>query len=683
MRPLVGLRLTQTDTYVVGSQSYRTDIQLTNAGAEQRDGILYRAGDCYLQGDDSGFVRVDSGAPACIVDPAEGRRIEQWTPLTPGSHFFAGPYGEVWSLVGSQQQLPDRCTCDEEFPFDNGAGLSWPISVAPGQTTTISHETFFSPQGRGPVTESFTQSVPAPTEIVLDPVIVAQSVAIAAGVILLVPFPSALFNSTLEENYDEVMAGVGRIKAWVHRQAVRFRAWIAGLIAARRQPTAAAPTPPADSVAPVAPMAPVTPAPDLALAPASVEPPISIADPTSRDVWRTPLGMVGFVLLSALLYAFLDPTFGFSLNSLATYAGLVIGLFVVLVAYGLPLVIAARGRGLGLNARALPATLIVAVACVLISRLANFQPGYLYGLVVGFFFAVGVKRSEEGRAEGIAAATSLAVALIAWVLLAFIRGGNTTGDAFVQQMLSAATVTVVVAGLENAVFAMLPLQFLPGCGRARVEPLGVGSDPGHRRLWLRPRAAQPERRLHGRHDADFVPDDGRAARRLRHRVGCVLGVVPLPTQARGGTVSDRAEQQLEVDAPREAVFVLLATADGLRRWLDAAEIDPRVGGELRVLMREAEAVGKILAFDPPQHISFTWQWTSEPAANPGVVAFDAIDHGARTHVTVRHVGLRNGRPGRAAQRAVALLARAPRRRHVGATRQGRNDPPLAPPGAVQ
>lgn len=465
--PLAGLRLIQTDTYVVGSQSYRTDLQLTNATAEQRDGILYRAGDCFLQGEDSGFVRVDSGAPACIVDPAEGRRIEQWTPITAGSHFFAGPFGEVWSLIGAQAQFPDRCNCELDFEFDNGAGLSWPMSVAPGQTMTISHETFFSPQGRGPVTESFTQSVPAPNEIVLDPVIVAQSVAIAAGVILLVPFPSALFNSTLEENYDEVMAGVARIKAWVHRQAVRFRAWIAGLIAARRQPAPGVPKPP-EQAPPAQPDFAAQPAqPDFAVEPAqpipvATEPTISLADPSSRDIWRTPLGMVGFVLLSALLYAFLDPTFGFSLNSLATYAGLAIGLFVVLAAYGVPLLLAARGRGLGLNARALPATLIVAVACVLISRLANFQPGYLYGLVVGFFFAVGVKRTEEGRAEGIAAATSLAVALIAWVLLAFMRGGNSTGDAFVQQMLSAATVTVVVAGLENAVFAMLPLQFLPG-----------------------------------------------------------------------------------------------------------------------------------------------------------------------------------------------------------------------------
>jgi uncharacterized protein YndB with AHSA1/START domain len=105
-------------------------------------------------------------------------------------------------------------------------------------------------------------------------------------------------------------------------------------------------------------------------------------------------------------------------------------------------------------------------------------------------------------------------------------------------------------------------------------------------------------------------------------------------------MSDRVEQQLEVELPRAAVFELLATGAGLGRWLDAAELEPRVGGELHVRMREAEAAGKVLALDPPQHISFSWQWTSGPAADPTVVAFDAIDHGDRTHVTVRHVGLR-------------------------------------------
>jgi len=99
------------------------------------------------------------------------------------------------------------------------------------------------------------------------------------------------------------------------------------------------------------------------------------------------------------------------------------------------------------------------------------------------------------------------------------------------------------------------------------------------------------------------------------------------------------ELQAEVDAPREEVFELLATATGLARWLDAADLDARVGGPFRFQMRDAVATGKVLALDSPQHISFEWNWEAAPMPRPSVVAFDAIDHGARTHVTIRHVGL--------------------------------------------
>ena len=104
-------------------------------------------------------------------------------------------------------------------------------------------------------------------------------------------------------------------------------------------------------------------------------------------------------------------------------------------------------------------------------------------------------------------------------------------------------------------------------------------------------------------------------------------------------MTDRVELQTEVDAPREAVFALLATADGLATWLDAAELEPRVGGLVRLTLRDGVAVGKVLALDPPQHISFTWDWEGRSLAHLSVVAFDAIDHGARTHVTLRHVSL--------------------------------------------
>ncbi len=455
-----GLRVEQTDSYVVGSQAYRTDIQLTNLGAAPLAGVIYRAGDCFLQGADSGYVRVDAGSPACIVDPAVGQRIEQWDPITEGSHYYAGFFGTVWQLIGTRAQFPDTCECASTFLFDNGAGISWPVSLGAGQSATFSHETFFSPQGRSGDDEAYVDSVPDPTEITLDPIVIAQTALISAGVILLVPFPSALFNSTLEENYDEV-AG------WIASLRRRWSALWAALVArgrseaAKRRSGGASPAPaqPDDAMGGRTPIEVAAPAPP----PVATPGPEPHLDPAAapNDVWKTPLGILGFVLISAFLYAFLDPTFGFSLQSLGTLLGLAIGLGVVLLAYGVPLVMLSRGK-VGLTVRALPATLIVAVICVVVSRLAHFQPGYMYGLVIGFFFAHGVSRELEGRAEAAAAGTTLVAAFAAWIVLGLLHAGVGPSGELVGALTESAAVTIVVAGLENAVFAMLPLRFMPG-----------------------------------------------------------------------------------------------------------------------------------------------------------------------------------------------------------------------------
>ena len=94
-------------------------------------------------------------------------------------------------------------------------------------------------------------------------------------------------------------------------------------------------------------------------------------------------------------------------------------------------------------------------------------------------------------------------------------------------------------------------------------------------------------------------------------------------------MSDRVELQREIDADRVAVFALVSTSAGLRQWLDGADIEPRIGGLVRLRLRESEAMGKILALDAPQHISFTWQWVDEGVAS-GVVAFDPSTTG-RAH----------------------------------------------------
>lgn len=103
----------------------------------------------------------------------------------------------------------------------------------------------------------------------------------------------------------------------------------------------------------------------------------------------------------------------------------------------------------------------------------------------------------------------------------------------------------------------------------------------------------------------------------------------------------RVEHQAEVPGRREDLFALVASPAGLARWLDGAELVASVGGTVRLTLREAVALGHVLAIDAPQHISWTWDWEGEPLHANTVVAFDLIDHAERTHLTVRHVGFRS------------------------------------------
>ena len=162
-----GLRATETDSYVVGQEAYRTDVTIQNLGATSADAILYRAGDCYLQNSDDGFGAVDAttGSVSCVgsVDDGSGgqvpgTRIEQWYPLSPGSRYYHAFFDDVWAWIGSQQPFPNTCQCTSYI--DNGAGLSWTLTIPAGEAVTRSHLTVFSPVGIEPLTATKTAASP-------------------------------------------------------------------------------------------------------------------------------------------------------------------------------------------------------------------------------------------------------------------------------------------------------------------------------------------------------------------------------------------------------------------------------------------------------------------------------------------------------------------------------------------
>jgi uncharacterized protein YndB with AHSA1/START domain len=83
-------------------------------------------------------------------------------------------------------------------------------------------------------------------------------------------------------------------------------------------------------------------------------------------------------------------------------------------------------------------------------------------------------------------------------------------------------------------------------------------------------------------------------------------------------------------APAQAVFEAWTSADMLGRWWPAgsdwetpvAEVDVRVGGRLRLVMRSPDGEefgggGEYVAITPPERLVFTWRWDGH-AGHEGV-----------------------------------------------------------------
>ena len=105
-------------------------------------------------------------------------------------------------------------------------------------------------------------------------------------------------------------------------------------------------------------------------------------------------------------------------------------------------------------------------------------------------------------------------------------------------------------------------------------------------------------------------------------------------------------------ARREVVFEAWTSEEVLRRWWHAehdwhtphAEVDLRVGGAIRIVMRDPHArqdhggSGEFTQIDPPRRLAFTWTWDDDPAARQ-LIEVDFTDHGAATTVVLTVSGI--------------------------------------------
>jgi uncharacterized protein YndB with AHSA1/START domain len=105
------------------------------------------------------------------------------------------------------------------------------------------------------------------------------------------------------------------------------------------------------------------------------------------------------------------------------------------------------------------------------------------------------------------------------------------------------------------------------------------------------------------------------------------------------------------DAPAERVFAAWTSEEVMRRWWrvergwgeSEAEVDLRVGGDVRVVMRdpvkdvEYGGGGTYTEIDPPRRLAFTWLWDGETRRT--LIEIDFTERDGVTTVSFVHTGL--------------------------------------------
>jgi hypothetical protein len=256
-----------------------------------------------------------------------------------------------------------------------------------------------------PASPSIVSSgLPTVQDLIRSPALIGIAVASGIILLLLVAFPAELLKAAISENYERLFGRLRRVNIRVH--------WVLRL---------------------------------------------------KEFLGRTPvMGALLITVVTALVLGFADPHFGFDLESVRLVLACGIGLFIVgYVSNALTGAIVSRLWQVTTRIEIRPLGLIVTILGVLVSRVLDFSPGFLIGLVLGLTLTGETTLKQRSRAVLIRSGIVVAFGIIAWAAFSIAAAGGepeSFGAALAQDSLAA----VVTEGFTALVVVLLPFRFLDG-----------------------------------------------------------------------------------------------------------------------------------------------------------------------------------------------------------------------------
>lgn len=162
------------------------------------------------------------------------------------------------------------------------------------------------------------------------------------------------------------------------------------------------------------------------------------------------------ITIAAIISSFIDPEFGWNAASIRTAISILVSLALQIVTGWLLLIWLVRRTHPTAKPEFefRPLTLLIVVGAVILSRLTEFEPGIIFGLVAGLSFAALSAIAERARVAFIGLARAFVLSLFAWfgysLMAPTLHGGPVV--VFITETLSSLTIAGIVA---------LPIALIP------------------------------------------------------------------------------------------------------------------------------------------------------------------------------------------------------------------------------
>jgi hypothetical protein len=251
---------------------------------------------------------------------------------------------------------------------------------------------------------ALTDSLDTVRDVLRNPIVIATAGAAGLALLLFVAIPAELLNSTLSEQYERLsrrMPALRRRPGWLDRFVALLKS---------------------------------TPV----------------------------IGGIAVTLAAAIIFGFADPGFGVDLTSLRVVIACFLGLFVLgFLANAITGLFVSRRWGLGSQMDLKPLGLLLAVLGVVISRLIDFSPGFLIGLLLGLSLTGAATTAQQARATLFRSGVIFAFSIAAWIGFSLVPEGW-AATSFASALTVDTLVAITTEGLTALLIGLLPFAYFNG-----------------------------------------------------------------------------------------------------------------------------------------------------------------------------------------------------------------------------